>query len=71
MSQLERTSLETHMERISSGVSDSLATSTFHLDVMRDLKRINSHLTAIAYPVIFAGGEIPKTKWKRRRARIG
>lgn len=64
---LESKSVTTHLERIGTGISDSLDTSSLHLDVIRDLKRINSHLTSIAYPVLKASGEVPKTKWKRTR----
>lgn len=61
---LERNSIETHFERLGSGHTDTLTTSSLHLDVLRDLKRINSHLTSIAYPVLLASGEVPETKWK-------
>lgn len=62
---LERSSIETHFERLGSGHADTLTTSSLHLDVLRDLKRINTHLTAIAYPVLNAAGEVPQTKWKK------
>ena len=62
---LEQKSVQTHMERISTGLSQSISTSNLHLDVIRDLKRINSYLTAIAYPVMLAAGDVPHTKWSR------
>lgn len=65
VSELERNSIETHFQRLGSGHADTLTTSSLHLDVLRDLKRINSHLTSIAYPVLLAAGEEPKTSWKR------
>lgn len=61
---LERNSIETHFERLGSGHIDTISTSSLHLDVLRDLKRINSHLTSVAYPVLLAAGEVPKTEWK-------
>jgi phosphate:Na+ symporter len=64
---MERQSVANHLERIGTGLPNTIGTSTFHLDVLRDLKRINSHLTAIAYPVLKASGEVRKTKWKRKR----
>ena len=67
--ELEQKSIATHMERLGSGISRSVRTSSLHIDVIRDLKRINSHLTAIAYPVLLSSGEVPKTKWKRRARR--
>lgn len=66
--QLESNSVTTHLERIGTGVSDSLETSSLHLDVIRDLKRINSHLTSLAYPVLKASGEVPKTGWHKYTA---
>lgn len=66
ISDIVRKSTETHFERLGSGHADTLTTSSLHLDVLRDLKRINSHLTSIAYPVLFAAGEVPKTEWRSR-----
>ncbi len=65
---LERLSIATHIERLGIGVADSIESSGIHLDILHDYKRINSHLTAIAYPVLKASGEVPKTKWKRRKS---
>lgn len=64
---IEQQSVANHLERIGSGMPDSLGTSPIHLDILRDLRRINSHLTAIAYPVLKAAGAVRKTKWKRKR----
>lgn len=66
---LERSSIETHFERLGSGHTDTLITSSLHLDVLRDLKRINSHLTAIAYPVLATSGETPRTEWRMANLR--
>ena len=35
-----------------------LETSSLHLDVLRDLKRIHSHICSVAYPVLEAAGEL-------------
>ena len=61
--ELESKSVTTHLERIGTGISQSIETSSLHLDIIRDLKRINSHLTSIAYPVLKASGKVPKTRW--------
>ena len=63
--ELESKSVTTHLERIGTGISESIETSSLHLDIIRDLKRINSHLTSIAYPVLKASGKVPKTKRKK------
>ena len=51
-----------HMERLRSGRLESIETSALHLDVLRDLKRINSHLTAVAYPILDASGELRRSR---------
>ena len=47
-----------HFARLRQGRAESLETSSIHLDVIRDLKRINSHLTSVAYPILEAAGEL-------------
>ena len=34
------------------------------MDVIRDLKRINGHLTSVAYPILEAAGELAETRLK-------
>lgn len=46
-----------HALRLSSGVKKSVATSRIHLDLLRELQRLNSHLTAVAYPLLEEGEE--------------
>jgi phosphate:Na+ symporter len=41
------------------GRPETLETTSFHLDVLRDLKRIHSHICSVAYPVLDAAGEMP------------
>jgi phosphate:Na+ symporter len=62
--ELERAASESHLERLRSGKLESLETSSLHLDVLRDLKRINSHLTSVAYPILDAAGELERTRLK-------
>lgn len=67
MRKLVDQSVNTHLKRIGKGIPQSLVTSSYHVDVLRDLKRINSHLSAAAYPVLIAAGEVPKTRWKQKK----
>ena len=46
------------MERLREGRPESLETTSLHLDVLRDLKRIHSHICSVAYPVLEAAGEV-------------
>ena len=50
---------ERHFERLREGRPESVETSSLHLDVLRDLRRIHSHLCSVAYPVLEAAGELP------------
>jgi phosphate:Na+ symporter len=50
---------ERHLERLREGRPESLETTSLHLDVLRDLKRIHSHICSVAYPVLEAAGEVP------------
>lgn len=44
--------MENHIKRLSEGVVESIATSSMHMDVMSDMRRINSYASLIAYNVI-------------------
>ncbi len=49
---LEARSADLHMARMRAGRSESVETSSIHLDLLRDLKRVNAHLTSVAYPIL-------------------
>ncbi len=51
-----------HFSRLREGRAQSIETSSIHLDVIRDLKRINSHLTSVAYPILEAVGELAHSR---------
>ena len=38
--------------------SESVEAGRLHLDIVRDLKRVNAHLSAAAYPVLEGRGEL-------------
>jgi len=48
----ELSAAERHLERLREGRPETLETTSLHLDVLRDLKRINSHICSVAYPVL-------------------
>uniref|UniRef100_A0A2A4Z5W6 Sodium:phosphate symporter n=1 Tax=OCS116 cluster bacterium TaxID=2030921 RepID=A0A2A4Z5W6_9PROT len=51
-----------HLNRLRQGDIKSLETSAFHLDILRDLKRINSFLSASAYPLLETAGELSPSR---------
>lgn len=60
--ELEKTAAENHLERLRSGRIESIATSGLHLDILRDLKRINSHLALVAQPILELAGELSPSR---------
>ena len=54
----ELAAAERHFERLREGQPETQETTSLHLDVLRDLKRIHSHICSVAYPVLEAAGEI-------------
>ena len=67
---LEKRSVSKHLQRIGKGITDSLETSSMHIDVIRDYKRVNSLLSSVAYPILIASGEILETGWKQKIEKI-
>ena len=59
---LEREYVENHYARMGQGRADSIETSSLHLDVLRDLKRISGHITSIAYPILERAGELAESR---------
>jgi phosphate:Na+ symporter len=54
----ERSAAERHLARLREGRPETMETTSLHLDVLRDLKRIHSHICSVAYPVLEAAGEM-------------
>jgi phosphate:Na+ symporter len=48
----ELAAAERHFERLREGLSQSIETTSLHLDILRDLKRIHSHICSVAYPIL-------------------
>jgi phosphate:Na+ symporter len=53
----ELAAAERHLERLREGRPETLETTSLHLDVLRDLKRIHSHICSAAYSVLDAAGQ--------------
>ena len=52
LSELERELRQNHINRLYLGFKESIDTSAIHLDVLTNLKRINSYITNVAYPIL-------------------
>src|SRR5207249_12061584 len=59
---LERSYADSHITRLMDNTAQSIETSSLHLDLISDLKRINSHICSIAYPILEQAGVLAKTR---------
>lgn len=62
---LEKQSSERHLQRLRDGLTDSIQTSSVHLDMLRDLKRINAHIAAVAHPILDESGLLIESRIKQ------
>jgi phosphate:Na+ symporter len=53
---------ESHLARLRDGRPESIESSSLHLDILRDLKRIHSHICSVAYPVLERAGELQSSR---------
>ena len=63
---LESEATDSHFERLRAGRLDTAETSSLHLDALRDLKNVNTHLVAAAaYPVLENKGELLRSRLRQ------
>src|SRR3546814_3043980 len=61
----EKFSAERHLERLRDGRTESLQTSSLHLDILRDLKRINAHVVSVAHPILDDSGLLRESRLRQ------
>jgi len=54
----EKQAVVNHLNKLREDLTYNPKLSALQLDVLRDLKRINSHLTSVAYPILEAAGQL-------------
>jgi phosphate:Na+ symporter len=59
---LERACSRAHLDRLAFQTPESIETSSLHLDIINEFKRINSHFCAIAYPILEEAGLLARTR---------
>jgi phosphate:Na+ symporter len=62
---MEKQSSVRHIERLRDGQIDSLQTSSLHLDMLRDLKRINAHIVSVAHPILDESGDLRESRLRK------
>lgn len=63
----ERDAFDRHMDRLREKRVATLQTTRLHIDILRDLKRINSHLVIAAHPILQEAGMLRESRLKRER----
>jgi phosphate:Na+ symporter len=56
--EFETNATQSQFGRLRDGRKESVEAGRLHLDIVRDLKRVNSHLAAAAYPILEGQGEL-------------
>jgi phosphate:Na+ symporter len=62
---LERAYAQTHLVRLTDNTQQSIETSSLHIDLISDLKRINSHICSIAYPILDSAGALAPNRLRQ------
>lgn len=62
MTRLERSSRKKHLRRLSDGSKTSFNSSDIHLEMLRVLREINSHVASVCYPILYRGGQLLETR---------
>jgi phosphate:Na+ symporter len=59
---LERAYHDTHLDRLYGQSVQSIETSSLHLDIISDMRRINSFFCSTAYPILEQAGQLRKSR---------
>ena len=62
---LELDASASQIDRLRGGDAASLEAASLHLDILRELKRIVSHVTSIGYPLLESAGELRHSRLKQ------
>ena len=55
---------ERYLGRLREGTPESIESYSLDLDILRDLKRVHSHLCSAAYPVLERAGALQRSRLK-------
>lgn len=54
----EQDAMGTHIERLREAIPETIATSSMHLDIIRDYRRINTYMCTVAYALLEQKGQL-------------
>ena len=62
---LERAYAASHLMRLTENTVQSIETNSLQIDLISDLKRINSHICSIAYPILNSAGALAPSQLRQ------
>ncbi|HEX7438636.1 MAG TPA: Na/Pi cotransporter family protein [Caldimonas sp.] len=68
---LEHEYAANHIARLRDNTAQSIETSSLHLDLISELKRINSHICSIAYPILDSAGALAPNRLRQAQLADG
>ncbi len=68
---LERSYAAQHLDRLADQSVQSIETSSLHLDIISDMRRINSFFCSTAYPILEQAGQLRKSRLRSGTAGEG
>jgi len=61
---MERRFHDSHLDRLAGQTVQSIETSSLHLDIISDMRRINSFFCSTAYPILEKAGQLRRSRLK-------
>ena len=61
---------DNHLRRLLDNTPQSIETSSLHLDLISDMKRINSHICSIAYPILEQAGVLNHSRLRETQLNV-
>lgn len=62
--QAEQAAMTHHIERLREGIPETISTSSMHLDIIRDYRRINTYMCTVAYALLDYKGQLTESRVK-------
>ena len=66
----EQEAMTAHIERLRDAVPETIATSSMHLDIIRDYRRVNSYMCTVAYPLLEQKGQLRTSRLRPEKDKI-
>jgi phosphate:Na+ symporter len=66
----EQEAMTAHIDRLRDAVPETIATSSMHLDIIRDYRRVNSYMCTVAYPLLEQKGQLRTSRLRPEKDKI-